>query len=88
LNAISGVKGIALTPGGGWELGFCLAKNQKVDPTCARCTRCTSFRMGLERVQKAFERQQIEIAPLAFMRRTLNHAFIIPDEAQNTRPSR
>jgi phosphate starvation-inducible PhoH-like protein len=38
-------------------------------------------------VQKAFERQQIEIAPLAFMRgRTLNHAFIILDEAQNTTP--
>jgi phosphate starvation-inducible PhoH-like protein len=43
--------------------------------------------MGFERVQKAFERQQIEIAPLAFMRgRTLNHAFIILDEAQNTTP--
>jgi phosphate starvation-inducible PhoH-like protein len=38
-------------------------------------------------VQKAFERQQIEIAPLAFMRgRTLNHAFVILDEAQNTTP--
>ena len=43
--------------------------------------------MGYERVQKAFERQQIEIAPLAFMRgRTLNHAFVILDEAQNTTP--
>jgi phosphate starvation-inducible PhoH-like protein len=43
--------------------------------------------MGFERVQKAFERQQIEIAPLAFMRgRTLNHAFVILDEAQNTTP--
>ena len=38
-------------------------------------------------MQKAFERQQIEIAPLAFMRgRTLNHAFVILDEAQNTTP--
>jgi phosphate starvation-inducible protein PhoH and related proteins len=38
-------------------------------------------------VQKAFERQTIEIAPLAFMRgRTLNSAFIILDEAQNTTP--
>jgi phosphate starvation-inducible PhoH-like protein len=34
-----------------------------------------------------FERQMIEIAPLAYMRgRTLNHAFIILDEAQNTTP--
>ena len=41
--------------------------------------------MGFEQVQKAFERQAIEIAPLAFMRgRTLNNAFIILDEAQNT----
>ena len=36
---------------------------------------------------KAFERGVIEIAPLAYMRgRTLNHAFIILDEAQNTTP--
>ena len=43
--------------------------------------------MGLEQVHRAFERQQIEIAPLAFMRgRTLNHAFVILDEAQNTTP--
>jgi phosphate starvation-inducible PhoH-like protein len=38
-------------------------------------------------VQKAFERNAIEIAPLAFMRgRTLNNAFVILDEAQNTTP--
>ena len=43
--------------------------------------------MGYDKVMKAFERQQIEIAPLAFMRgRTLNHAFVILDEAQNTTP--
>ena len=37
--------------------------------------------------QKAFERNAIEIAPLAFMRgRTLNNAFVILDEAQNTTP--
>ena len=43
--------------------------------------------MGFDRVQKAFERAQLEIAPLAFMRgRTLNHAFVILDEAQNTTP--
>jgi phosphate starvation-inducible PhoH-like protein len=38
-------------------------------------------------VTKAFERGAIEIAPLAFMRgRTLNHAFVILDEAQNATP--
>src|SRR5690606_88175 len=43
--------------------------------------------MGFERVQKLFEKQTIEIAPLAYMRgRTLNHAFVILDEAQNTTP--
>ena len=43
--------------------------------------------MGFDRVTKAFERAQLEIAPLAFMRgRTLNHAFVILDEAQNTTP--
>src|SRR6201991_4342037 len=43
--------------------------------------------MGYERVTKAFERGAIEIAPLAYMRgRTLNNAFIILDEAQNTTP--
>lgn len=43
--------------------------------------------MGFEKVAKMFERGAIEIAPLAFMRgRTLNHAFVILDEAQNTTP--
>ena len=43
--------------------------------------------MGLERVGKAFEKATLEVAPLAFMRgRTLNHAFVILDEAQNTTP--
>jgi phosphate starvation-inducible PhoH-like protein len=38
-------------------------------------------------VTKAFEKGTLEIAPLAFMRgRTLNHAFVILDEAQNTTP--
>ena len=44
--------------------------------------------MGFDRVQKAFERNALEIAPLAFMRgRTLNNAFVILDEAQNTTPA-
>ena len=43
--------------------------------------------MGADRVAKLYEKRAIEIAPLAFMRgRTLNHAFIILDEAQNTTP--
>jgi phosphate starvation-inducible PhoH-like protein len=43
--------------------------------------------MGLDKVAKAFERGMIEVAPLAYMRgRTLNHSFIILDEAQNTTP--
>ena len=43
--------------------------------------------IGFERVTKLFEKQTIEIAPLAYMRgRTLNHAFVILDEAQNTTP--
>ena len=43
--------------------------------------------MGFEAVQKAFERNALEVAPLAFMRgRTLNNAFVILDEAQNTTP--
>jgi phosphate starvation-inducible PhoH-like protein len=43
--------------------------------------------MGFDKVGKLFERQTIEIAPLAYMRgRTLNHSFIILDEAQNTTP--
>jgi phosphate starvation-inducible protein PhoH and related proteins len=41
--------------------------------------------MGFDRVTKAFDKGLIEVAPLAFMRgRTLNHAFVILDEAQNT----
>ena len=43
--------------------------------------------MGYDKVMKAFERNALEIAPLAFMRgRTLNNAFVILDEAQNTTP--
>jgi phosphate starvation-inducible PhoH-like protein len=43
--------------------------------------------MGFDKVTKLFERSTIEVAPLAYMRgRTLNNAFIILDEAQNTTP--
>ena len=43
--------------------------------------------MGFDKVQKAFERNALEVAPLGFMRgRTLSNAFVILDEAQNTTP--
>ncbi|MDP3755465.1 PhoH family protein, partial [Polaromonas sp.] len=72
----------------GERLGFLPGDlNQKVDPYLRPLYDALYELMGFERVQKAFERQQIEIAPLAFMRgRTLNHAFVILDEAQNTTP--
>ena len=61
--------------------------NQKIDPYLRPLYDALYDLMGFEQVQKAFERQAIEIAPLAFMRgRTLNNAFIILDEAQNTTP--
>jgi phosphate starvation-inducible PhoH-like protein len=60
---------------------------QKVDPYLRPLYDALYDLMGFERVAKAFERGAIEIAPLAFMRgRTLNHAFVILDEAQNTTP--
>ncbi|MBW8830434.1 MAG: PhoH family protein [Burkholderiales bacterium] len=60
---------------------------QKVDPYLRPLYDALYDLMGLERVTKAFEKGTIEVAPLAFMRgRTLNHAFIILDEAQNTTP--
>jgi len=58
---------------------------QKVDPYLRPLYDALYDLMGFDRVVKAFEKQQIEIAPLAFMRgRTLNHAFVILDEAQNS----
>ncbi|MBL8328251.1 MAG: PhoH family protein [Rubrivivax sp.] len=58
---------------------------QKVDPYLRPLYDALYDLMGPERVAKAFEKGLIEIAPLAFMRgRTLNHAFVILDEAQNT----
>ena len=60
---------------------------QKVDPYLRPLYDALYDLMGFERVGKLFERGAIEIAPLAYMRgRTLNHAFIILDEAQNTTP--
>jgi phosphate starvation-inducible PhoH-like protein len=60
---------------------------QKVDPYLRPLYDALYDLMGFERVQRLFEKQTIEIAPLAYMRgRTLNHSFIILDEAQNTTP--
>ncbi len=60
---------------------------QKVDPYLRPLYDALYDLMGVDKVQKLFERQTIEIAPLAYMRgRTLNHSFIILDEAQNTTP--
>jgi phosphate starvation-inducible PhoH-like protein len=60
---------------------------QKVDPYLRPLYDALYDLMGFDRVARMFERQSIEIAPLAYMRgRTLNQAFIILDEAQNTTP--
>ena len=60
---------------------------QKVDPYLRPLYDALYDLMGFDRVTRMFERQAIEIAPLAYMRgRTLNQAFIILDEAQNTTP--
>lgn len=60
---------------------------QKVDPYLRPLYDALYDLMGFDKVTKLFEKGSIEIAPLAYMRgRTLNHAFIILDEAQNTTP--
>jgi len=58
---------------------------QKVDPYLRPLYDALYDLMGADKVAKAFEKGTLEIAPLAFMRgRTLNHAFVILDEAQNS----
>jgi phosphate starvation-inducible PhoH-like protein len=60
---------------------------QKVDPYLRPLYDALYDLMGFDKVQRLFEKQTIEIAPLAYMRgRTLNNAFVILDEAQNTTP--
>ncbi|RVT51417.1 PhoH family protein [Rubrivivax albus] len=70
----------------GEKLGFLPGDlAQKVDPYLRPLYDALYDLMGFERVGRAFEKGQLEIAPLAFMRgRTLNHAFVILDEAQNS----
>ena len=60
---------------------------QKVDPYLRPLYDALYDLMGFDKAAKLFERTTIELAPLAYMRgRTLNHSFIILDEAQNTTP--
>jgi len=60
---------------------------QKVDPYLRPLYDALFDLLGFDKTQRLLERQTIEIAPLAYMRgRTLNHSFVILDEAQNTTP--
>ena len=70
----------------GEKLGFLPGDMaQKVDPYLRPLYDALHEMLGIERVEKLLEKGVIEVAPLAFMRgRTLNNAFIILDEAQNT----
>ena len=70
----------------GEKLGFLPGDlSQKVDPYLRPLYDALYEMLGIERVTKLVERNVIEIAPLAYMRgRTLNDAFVILDEAQNT----
>ncbi len=70
----------------GEKLGFLPGDMaQKVDPYLRPLTDALSDMLGQERTRELIERGVIEIAPLAFMRgRTLNNAFVLLDEAQNT----
>jgi phosphate starvation-inducible PhoH-like protein len=70
----------------GERLGFLPGDlNQKVDPYLRPLYDALYEMLGFERVAKLMERNVIEVAPLAYMRgRTLNEAFIILDESQNT----
>jgi len=72
----------------GEKLGFLPGDlAQKVDPYLRPLYDALYDLMGFDKVTRSFERGAIEIAPLAFMRgRTLNHSFVILDEAQNTTP--
>lgn len=70
----------------GEKLGFLPGDlAQKIDPYLRPLYDALYEMLGFERVSKLIEKNVIEVAPLAYMRgRTLNHAFIILDESQNT----
>ena len=73
----------------GEKLGFLPGDlSQKVDPYLRPLYDALYEMLGVEKVLKLLEKNVIEIAPLAYMRgRTLNGAFVILDEAQNTTPA-
>ena len=70
----------------GEKLGFLPGDlNEKVDPYLAPIWEALNDILGAEDVQRRRDKGEIEAAPIAFMRgRTLSHAFVIVDEAQNT----
>ena len=70
----------------GEKLGFLPGDlSQKIDPYLRPLYDALYEMLGFERVEKLIEKNIIEVAPLAYMRgRTLNDAFIILDESQNT----
>jgi phosphate starvation-inducible PhoH-like protein len=70
----------------GEKLGFLPGDmREKIDPYLRPIYDALYDFLGAERVEKMLERGEIEIAPLAFMRgRTLSHAYVVLDEAQNT----
>jgi len=72
----------------GEKLGFLPGDlAQKVDPYLRPVYDALYEMLGFDKVEKFISRHVIEVAPLAYMRgRTLNNAFIILDEAQNTTP--
>ena len=72
----------------GEKLGFLPGDlSQKIDPYLRPLYDALYEMLGFEKVGKMIERQEIEVAPLAYMRgRTLNNSFVILDEAQNTTP--
>ncbi|QUD86431.1 PhoH family protein [Phenylobacterium montanum] len=69
----------------GERLGFLPGDmNEKVDPYMAPVWEAMSDILGAEQLRRRREKGEIEVAPIAFMRgRTLSHAFVIVDEAQN-----
>ena len=70
----------------GEKLGFLPGDlTQKIDPYLRPLYDALFEMLGFEKVEKLIERNVIEVAPLAYMRgRTLNDAFVILDESQNT----
>ena len=72
----------------GEKLGFLPGDlQQKVDPYLRPLYDALYDLIEFEKVERFFERNQIEVAPIAFMRgRTLSDSFVIVDEAQNTTP--